>query len=110
MLYHCIKFCGSGTVINYRTVLVISTVPVPLRQKVTVSTVPVPQHCYTDLPVEEVLPDGPGGALGGRVPTQVLQLLVNPFQRHLYTPSSICKQVQYRYLFIYFGISVVHQY
>ncbi len=52
----------------------------------------------TDLPVEEVLPDGSGRALGGRVPAQVLQLLVNPFQRHLYTPSSICKQVQI-YLF-----------
>ncbi len=49
---------------------------------------------YTDLPVEEVLPDGSGRALGGRVPTQVLQLLVNPFQRHLYIPSQICKQME----------------
>jgi hypothetical protein len=44
---------------------------------------------YTDLPVEEVLPDGPGRALGGRVPAQVLQLLVNPFQRHLYRYSFV---------------------
>jgi hypothetical protein len=43
----------------------------------------------TDLPVEEVLPDGPGRALSGRVPTQVLQLLVNPFQRHLYRYSFV---------------------
>ncbi len=49
---------------------------------------------YTDLPVEEVLPDGSGRALSGRVPAQILQLLVNPFQRHLYTPSSICKQME----------------
>jgi hypothetical protein len=66
--------------------------PDPLQIRIRIrskmSWIPNTGPC-TDLPVEEVLPDGSGRALGGRVPTQVLQLLVNPFQRHLYRYSFV---------------------
>ena len=47
-----------------------------------------------DLPVEEVLPDGPGAALGRRVPAQVRQLLVDPLQGHLGSHRSEKAKIQ----------------
>ena len=44
--------------------------------------------------MEEVLPDGPGAALGRRVPAQVRQLLVDPLQGHLGSHSSEKAKIQ----------------
>ena len=44
--------------------------------------------------MEEVLPDGPGAALGRRVPAQVRQLLVDPLQGHLGSHRSEKAKIQ----------------